>query len=182
MIYLSWTHGTYPGPNEKLYHEIDRKNVLPYYQWIPFILLMQAVCFMFPHFVWHTMSKSAGVDVTSLAENALRLDDFDTENRSKTVNQISRHIQIALNLKYEYQPEKKKINLKERLFGLSSTNGYYLYFIYMLVKLMYIVNLIVQIVIMDLFFRFRNYQYGLVFFRKFLAGDDYSRIDEAFPR
>lgn len=134
---------------------------------------------MFPHLVWHTLSKSAGIDVTSLAENALRLDDFDTENRGKTVNQIARHIQIALNLKYEYQPEKKKYNLKDRL---TLKNGYYLYAIYMLVKAIYILNLVFQIILMDSFFGFRNYSFGFEFLRKFLVGDDYSRIDKAFPR
>ena len=122
---------------------------------------------MLPHLIWHALSKSAGIDVTSLGENAIRLDDFETENRSKTISQIARHIQIALNLKYEYQPEKKKVNIKDRL-PIGSRNGSNLYMIYMGVKLIYVINLIGQLILMDQFFGFRHYSYGFEFLRKFL--------------
>ena len=136
---------------------------------------------MLPHFIWHSLSKSAGIDVTSLTENALKLDDFETENRGQTINQIARHIQIALNFKYEYQPERKKINIRDRLPFLNQ-NGSYLFLIYMFIKFLYVLNIICQMVLMDLFFGFRNYSYGIDFLRKFLSGEDYSRIDKAFPR
>ena len=79
-------------------------------------------------------------------------------------------------------PDSKNVNL--RLSGLPflNQNGSYLFLIYMFIKFLYVLNIICQMVLMDLFFGFRNYSYGIDFLRKFLSGEDYSRIDKAFPR
>lgn len=178
---ICWTHGTYPVGGDQPYHTVDRTQVLPYYQWVPFILLFQAACFMIPNLIWHTFSRSAGVDITSLGKNASSLDNFDMESREKTINQIARHIHIALSLKYDYSPTFKKFNLRDRLpFG--RRHGNYLYIVYMIVKLVYIINIFCQLVLMNSFFGFKYHAYGLDFMKKFLMGDDYSRIDRAFPR
>jgi hypothetical protein len=50
------------------FHQVNRKQVLPYYQWVPFILMFQAVCFLIPNVIWHTFSKSSGVDICSLGK------------------------------------------------------------------------------------------------------------------
>ena len=177
----SWTQGTYPVGGDQPYHTVDRTKVLPYYQWVPFILLFMAACFTVPNLIWHTLSKPAGVDVVALGKNALNLDNFDMEKREKTINQIARHINIALNLKNQYEPTFRKFNLRARLpFG--RRHGNYLYCAYMLVKVIYIINIIGQIVLMNSFFGFQYHNYGFDFVRKFLIGDDYSRIDRAFPR
>ena len=160
---------------------LNRTAVLPYYQWVPFILLFQAACFLIPNIIWHTFSKSAGVDITSLGKNASTLDLCNMESRVETVKEIARHIDTAISLKYNYEPTFKKISLRARLpFG--RRHGNYLYLVYMLVKLIYIINLIGQLFLMNAFFGFSNYRFGYDFLRKFLIGDDYSRIDRAFPR
>lgn len=158
---------------------MDRSKVLPYYQWIPFLLLFQAVCFMFPHLIWHTLSKSSGLDVTLIGENATKLRDFDVDNRNRIIHQIVRHVQIALELKHHHRHKKSNSN---RFFKLNSRRQYYLYFVYMIVKLSYVLNLVGQLLLMDTFFEFRSYSFGFDFLKKFLRGDDYSRIDKAFPR
>ena len=83
-----------------------------------------------------------------------------------------RHIQIALDLKYKTSNKKNKI---DRL-KMNSRRDNYLYLVYMFVKFIYILNLIGQIILMDVFFEFRNYSFGFDFLKKFLRGDDYSRI------
>lgn len=132
--------------------------------------------------IWHTFSKSAGVDLTSLGKNASVLDHIDMEQRLSSISQIARHIHVAISLKYDYLPTFKKVNLRARLpFG--RRHGNYLYLVYMLVKLLYILNLIGQLMLMNSFFGFGGqYHFGYDFLHKFLVGDDYSRIDRAFPR
>jgi len=88
-------------------------------------------------------------------------------------------MQLAFNLNLNLNRKKRK-NLNR--FKFNSTRENYLFIIYMLVKFLYVLNLIGQIVLMDAFFEFRNYSFGFEFLRKFLKGDDYSRIDKAFPR
>jgi innexin len=131
--------------------------------------------------IWHTFNKAAGVDITSLGKNAIVLDSFDIDKREKAVLQIARHIHIALSLKYDYQPIFKRINLKKRL-PLGRRHGNYLYLVYLFVKLLYLLNVIGQLFLMNSFFGFQYHSYGFDFLKKFLIGDDYSRIDKAFPR
>jgi len=41
---------------------------LPYYQWVPLILLVQALGFYFPYAVWRRLSRYSGLDLHSLVE------------------------------------------------------------------------------------------------------------------
>jgi hypothetical protein len=167
--------------NEQPYHTVDRTNVLPYYQWVPFILMFQAFCFCLPNIIWHTLSRQTGIDVGSLVKNAIAADNADTDKREKIIDQIGDHIRISLTTKYEYEPLFKRFNIRKRLpFG--KRHGNYLYIIYLFVKVLYIFNVFLQIFLMNFFFGFKYHSYGLDFLRKFMNGDDYSRIDMAFPR
>jgi hypothetical protein len=153
---------------------------------VPFILLFQACCFLLPNVIWHTFSKSAGVDVTSLGKNAIALDNFDMERRGKTIDQIARHIHIALSLKYYNDDEPtgrfSKINIARRL-PCGRRHGNWLYIVYMIVKIIYLLNIIGQLFLLNNFFGFQQHAWGFEFLKKFLLGEeDYSRIDKAFPR
>lgn len=147
------------------------------------MLLFQAACFMIPHLIWQTFSKTSGLDVTELGLIAKKIRNFDT-NRIDVINQITRHIKMGLELKSKPVYRNKDIEAEKKLkkFILNSRRESYLYVLYMIVKLLYILNLVFQIVLMDVFFEFRNYSFGFEFLKKFLKGDDYSRIDKAFPR
>ena len=134
-----------------------------------------------PNVIWHTFSKSAGIDVTSLGKNAEALDNFDMDRREKTISQIARHIHLALSLKYDNVPAFKKIDITSKL-PLGRRHGNYLYLVYIFVKVAYIMNIVGQLFLMNSFFGFQYHSYGIDFLRKFLIGDDYSRIDKAFPR
>jgi innexin len=181
LIYKSWTEGTYPVDNDQLYHQVDRTNVLPYYQWVPFILLFQASCFLFPNLIWHTFSRAAGIDVTLLGKHAEMVDNCEIDKREAIINEISRHIDISLSSKYDYSTMFKKFNIRAKLpFG--RRHGNFLFIVYMIVKLMYTINIVCQLLLLDSFFGFRNYSFGVDFIQKFLIGKDYSRIDRAFPR
>jgi hypothetical protein len=146
--------------------------VLPYYQWIPFILLFQAFFFYLPNILWRALSRQTGIDVGSLVKNAIKCNDTD---------QIAQHIHISLITKYEYDALFKRFNIRKRL-PIGKRHGNYLYLIYLFIKILYIINIFVQLFLMDLFFGFKYHSYGLDFLRKFFQGDDYSRMDLAFPR
>ena len=134
---------------------------------------------MIPHLIWQTFSKSSGLDVTHIGLSAKKIRDFGN-NRLDIINQIARHMKMGLDLKFK--PEDKKSFKKIDKLRLNSRKENYLYILYMIVKFLYVVNLICQLILMDAFFEFRNYAFGFEFLRKFLKGDDYSRIDKAFPR
>lgn len=47
--------------------EIERsKNEIKYYQWVSFVLLIQALLFYMPRIFWRTVSLKAGLNISDL--------------------------------------------------------------------------------------------------------------------
>ena len=60
-------------------HEDDKRGVVLYYQWIPWILLTQAFLFWFPSGIWHWLSEKSGLST----ENILSMAQVSTESLMK---------------------------------------------------------------------------------------------------
>ena len=59
---------------------------LPYYQWVPLILLLQALGFYFPYRVWTRLNRYSGLDLHSLIEAGQSFSVTDmSEIRDKTL-------------------------------------------------------------------------------------------------
>ena len=112
------------------------------------------------------------MDVGDLVKKAIKEDNL---------KQIAQHLHISLITKYEYDPLTKRFSITKKL-PIGKQHGNYLYFIYLFVKILYIINIFAQLFLMNAFFGFRYHSYGMDFLRKFFKGDDYSRMDLAFPR
>ena len=86
-----WIRNTYSLPYEEY---IPRENepekrargLVPYYQWIPIILLVQALLFYMPILVWRGMTSHSGIDVSSLVKAGDTFTNTDAvETRDKTL-------------------------------------------------------------------------------------------------
>lgn len=91
-----WIRNTYYLPYEDYVpkeHEHEKRQMIPYYQWVPLILLVQALCFYLPIIVWRTLNCRSGVDVNSIVEAG---ETFTTaemvENREKTLRYMTRQM------------------------------------------------------------------------------------------
>ena len=96
-----WVRNTYYLPWEeeipKAGEEGKRQTIL-YYQWIPFILLGQALFFYLPSVVWHTLNSQAGVDSDDILSVANGLSSVGDEKTRQTkmrlvANQMNRFLQ-----------------------------------------------------------------------------------------
>lgn len=135
---------------------------------------------MLPNLFWHTFSRSTGVDIALLGKNSQSIDSFDMDKREKSIQQIAKHIIIVLSSKYDYHPMFKLFNLKNRLpFG--RRQGNYLYIVYLAIKILYFLNIIFQLVLLNSFFGFSEYSYGLKLVQKIWSGNK-TLIEDAFPR
>ena len=84
-----WIRNTYYLPaHEDVPSEeeaADRPR-LPYYQWVPMILLAQALFFYIPYVIWTELSSNSGVDIHSIVEAGQSFTVTDmTEIRDKTL-------------------------------------------------------------------------------------------------
>ena len=143
--------------------------------------MFQAFCFSLPNILWHSLSKQTGIDASSLIKSAIKIDNVNIDEREKLIDKIGDHIQISLTTKYEYEPFFKRFNIRKRLpFG--KRYGNYLYLIYLMIKLLYILNLFAQLFLMNFFFGFHYHSFGVEILTKFINRDDYWANSKSFPR
>lgn len=72
LIEFSWITNTYYfDMNQNIpKSEIERKkNEIKYYQWVAFVLLIQALLFYMPRIFWRTVSLKAGLNISDLVIN-----------------------------------------------------------------------------------------------------------------
>lgn len=90
--YLPWSHEV---PREK---DEAGRQMIPYYQWISIILLLQAVLFYLPSMVWHGLNSKAGVDTDNILAAAHSLSRTDkVESQEKTLQILAKHMDRFLN-------------------------------------------------------------------------------------
>jgi len=86
-----WVKNTYYLPyEEQIPHPEDHeaRQVIPYYQWIPFILIGQAALFYLPSVVWHGLNQKVGVDADSILEAASTFTMTNQVERRETVKEL----------------------------------------------------------------------------------------------
>ena len=75
-----WVKNTYYLPFEEyIPHESEThlRYMIPYYQWIPIILLLSALVFYVPCMVWRTLNNRSGIDVNNIVEAAETFQNAD---------------------------------------------------------------------------------------------------------
>ena len=66
-----YVHGTYFSSLDQPldFNEEQRQRVfVDYYQWVPYVLALQAIFFYIPRFVWKTLSGFSGYDLPSCVQ------------------------------------------------------------------------------------------------------------------
>ncbi|KAL7675036.1 hypothetical protein ACOME3_001304 [Neoechinorhynchus agilis] len=85
---ICWVSNTYYIPvDQKLPKDSieRRKYEIRYYQWVPFILLLQAFSFYLPHIAWRTLSRRSGIDIKDLVEAAASYKSVEKFEKRKTL-------------------------------------------------------------------------------------------------
>lgn len=82
-----WIRNTYYLPWEDHIpkaHEDDKRHMIPYYQWVPLILLGQALIFFLPCLLWRTLNDKSGLNIESLVEEGWTFYESETAGERKT--------------------------------------------------------------------------------------------------
>lgn len=154
--YICWISNTYfvptddflPNPNEPRQYKIN------YYQWVPFILALMALLFYAPFVFWHLLAKPSGLDAKTVMKTINSMDPSSAESRDKTMRNAVKLIDRAIDYHREYYGYSFLGRMRRsisRCLLPNNRSGCYISALYMLTKLLYVVNVCGQFFLLNLF-------------------------------
>ncbi|KHJ92586.1 innexin-3 domain protein [Oesophagostomum dentatum] len=117
---------------------------LPYYQWVQFVLVLIGFCFYLPHVYWRSVNWWSGIQLRAIVKESCALPKADVSKREEAIEKIAGHIYRATHRNYKNAGSVFQNLMKS---GWMSMN-------YLLMKMMFVVNIVVQILVLHLFLGF----------------------------
>ncbi|CAF0885439.1 unnamed protein product [Didymodactylos carnosus] len=157
-----------------------------YYQWIPFILLLMSVLFYIPSVLWHALSTKTGFDIGNLVKTLHHMEQLNPDIRDRTLRYIAKHIDRALETQRDagtglFSQMKRILRRQCPFIIVGRAQGNYLTFLYLLVKLFYIANVVGQLFLLNIFMGSNFHGYGIEVMKNLLSGKECCR-SARFPR
>ena len=175
-----------PIQNKNLPDEGDQKERIGYYQWVPLILLCQAVLFYFPAMVWRFLSNKAGIDIQNIVDAAMTLQHGAyMDKRSPNLDYMVRHVDRYLSTSKEHKStcwgRCKKFTARYCFIFCGRRYGNYVTTLYLTIKTTYLANVVGQLFLLNAFLGDDYHLYGFEVLRKLVYGHDWG-TSYRFPR
>lgn len=179
-----WVKNTYYLGNKGF--ENKNEHIIRYYQWVPLILVGQALLFYLPVVFWRSLNKRSGVDVDNIVESAETFQLCNkTDERKNNLNSITLQMQRFLNYKEEKYTgcNYSIVHIFSRIihYSVGSRQGNYLVVLYIVIKFTFLLNAILQFLAIGYFVGDSYYSYGVDFFAKTWSGGNV-KTSPIFPR
>ena len=104
---ICWVTSTYYLPFEtRVTEENGPRKKIGYYQWIPMILIIQAVLFYIPCLLWRILNKRSGINVKVIMEAAETCHRAQlAETKDRTLRYLVFHLDGYLGTKHDTQQD-----------------------------------------------------------------------------
>uniref|UniRef100_A0A0N5B018 Innexin n=1 Tax=Syphacia muris TaxID=451379 RepID=A0A0N5B018_9BILA len=169
--YLPITQAHFPPYPERQENEITH---ISYYQWVPFFLALEALMFYIPCILWRGLLHwHSGIDVQNLTQMACDARLMDADARGATVQTIAGHMEDALEI-------QREVTDVSGLF-VGRRWGSYVTCLYIFIKLLYLINVVGQIFLLNWFLGTNNVFYGFVILTDLVQGKEWKKSGN-FPR
>ncbi|KER33113.1 hypothetical protein T265_01004 [Opisthorchis viverrini] len=176
---VCWVTSTYFIPTREVNVPVnladreDRK--IHYYQWVPFILMIQAFLFNLPCIVWRLFNWQSGIHLSSIMEVACEIEMIkDPETRKSNVTYVARHIEDALTTQREYRSgcgvKCRHFLARSCCLWFGKRYGNYLICLYLITKSLYILNVVGQFFFMNRILGTNYTFYGIDLLRDIAEG------------
>ncbi|CAJ0567312.1 unnamed protein product, partial [Mesorhabditis spiculigera] len=161
--------------NHYIPHDVEEREnrEIGYYQWVPFILGLQAILFYLPSMFWRILNWQSGISVKSLIKMSKDTGNMVTERRHQSVKVVAAHIYDSL-------------ETQKKLAGLSHMTrfvheGKYLTSLYLMTKVLYVLQAVVQFFILNSFLSTSYWFWGFGILRDLAYGREWEESGH-FPR
>lgn len=138
----------YVSPEEEIPAQIDERQgrQFGYYQWVPIMLALQAVMFYLPNWLWKTLHQQSGLDLSTAISDAQDLRSLPGSVRSKEMNKLTTYVNEALEVNELHRSPRQLFCFR---FGRSL--GSYVSMLYLITKLLYLLNVFGQFWLLNAF-------------------------------
>ncbi|CAF3581906.1 unnamed protein product [Rotaria sp. Silwood1] len=166
---------------------LRQESSIRYYQWISFILLFQAFLFFIPYVLWRVLSQRSGVDIRDIVEAA---SNYKRANDEKQRERLMKFI-ISVIDQYVDDPRRQPNNRETiwwkkcfLVFFPSSGRymGDYLRNLFLFIKVIYITNIVVQIIMLSLLLGQPFWSLGITVVRLLYEGKGWDFTSRYFPK
>uniref|UniRef100_A0AC34Q5F8 Innexin n=1 Tax=Panagrolaimus sp. JU765 TaxID=591449 RepID=A0AC34Q5F8_9BILA len=182
-----WSQDSYfvrPDVDVELIHTSERYSEarrLSYYQWVPFLFLLQAACFRLPSLLWRCISMNSGIRVHEIVDRACDSQNLEETTRKKNLDVLTTHISKALHFQRRMTRRNVLIHKTVKLLNLRY-KACFISYMYLVTKLCYLVNVWVQFYSMNWFLHTDKYSwYGYNVVLDILGGKQWE-TSGFFPR
>ncbi|KRZ08079.1 Innexin-10 [Trichinella zimbabwensis] len=184
-----WAQDTYFLPfDESVPKEItDRERLkISYYQWVPFFLLLEALCFRLPSIMWRYLADHSGIRIRDVINLAMDERNVRAEIKEQNIDALTKHILNALQFhrRLKQQQQQRHVIAPHRFLRLLNLpyTAAYVTSVYLLVKLLYVLNVAAQLLMLNRFLYTDTYQwYGFEALADVLNGTTWEKSG-FFPR
>lgn len=184
---VCWISNTYYLPEGQVAGQSGAvKAHIGYYQWVPIVLLVQAFMFYMPCLVWRVFSDRSGINVNNLVEAAETIQNaLYPERRDKTIKYMIRHLDHYLEYQREYRGgccvACKHFLAKHLCLICGNRYGNYLVALYLMTKVLYFLNVIFQLFMLNGFLGTDYHLYGIDILKDLFTGKEWA-ASPRFPR
>jgi hypothetical protein len=161
-----WVEDTYYVPFwEPMVQPQEPRAMISYYQWTPLIFLFQAILFFAPCVLWRLLNRRSGINISRIMEAAISSQGaVYSENREKTLRYavllLDRYLMAQRNSKRGCFSRFKHLVSKHCIFMCTRNYGNYLVCCYVLIKLIYTVNAVAQLFLLDIVLGYDYHLFG----------------------
>ncbi|XP_067686745.1 innexin unc-9-like [Haliotis asinina] len=185
-----WVKNTYHAPisHPLPVEEKERQMAeLKYYQWLPIILLVQALMFKTPNMIWSLCQRNGGINIEKITSLSQKTQYTEPKERATTIKNIAAYIHSWLLFERErrYTIFSRMRHRMSRLsilfFPLGSRNGTYLVGLYFFSKILYFANSVGQYFLLNALLGFDFLNFGILVLSNLLDNGEFTETT-AFPR
>lgn len=188
-----WVRSTYYLPFDEEIpkqgeEEEEKQHTVVYYQWVPVMLLIQAFLFYLPCAFWRSAATKSGLDVKSVVQQAKTLSRLQMKEdiRGRLYQQmvviINRYLSSCkLEPKTKFTLSIKHLFSRTCCILCGRQRGNYLLSLYLFTKVLYLVNAVGQLFVLNALLDSGYRVYGIDALKALTGGHDWAATG-LFPR
>ncbi|KRZ67277.1 Innexin unc-9, partial [Trichinella papuae] len=148
-----------------------------YYQWVPFVLAIQAALFYLPCLIWRLLNWQSGFALANVICLASQWKSNHVNCRRKFIQTIANYIEDGIQLQ-NCNPNSNCGIFTRKLFG---KNGHQITMLYLSIKFAYLINAVGQFFLLNAFLAPKYQLWGVAILRDLINGHQWQRSGH-FPR